>query len=130
MPSSLVSRLGQRNEFAEFKTVLNDARDCVMSPVDVETMARELVKSGGRDFVEMVRELTADLANARRELEESNRRCERLKEELERCGIRVEGVRSSAESGKQSSAVGTDSSAVDASAEWEEWNRRFESLLG
>lgn len=134
MPSSLVSCLGQRNEFAEFKTVLNDARDQVMRPVDVETMARALAESGGRDFVEMVRELSTELANARKELEDANRRCERLTAELERCGIRMDGRRSEespAEKASGACPVSDESdSTADAAAEWEEWDRRFQSLLG
>lgn len=133
MPTSLVSCLGQRNEFSEFKSVLNDAQNHVMQPVDVEAMARELVESGGREFVEMVRELTTDLANTKQELEDANRRYERLNAELERRGIRVEaevvptvGGSSAAEPGEQRAQE----SAADAEAEWEEWDRRFQSLLG
>ena len=53
MPSALVSRLGQRREIAEFKSVLNDARNQILRPVDAESMAQELAESGGREFVEM-----------------------------------------------------------------------------
>ena len=78
MPAALVSRLGQRREIGEFKSVLNDAQNQVMQPVDVEAMAQALAESGGREFVEMVRNLTAALENAKIELENANRRYERL----------------------------------------------------
>ena len=55
MPAALVSSLGQRRELGEFKSVLNDAQNHVMQPVDVESMAQALAESGGREFVEMVR---------------------------------------------------------------------------
>ena len=38
MPAAMVSRLGRR-EVSEFKSVLNDAQNHVMRPVDVEVMA-------------------------------------------------------------------------------------------
>ena len=74
MPTTLVSRLGRRNEFAEFKSVIREAQDQVMSPVDAEAMARELVDGDGRAYVDMVRELSSELKCARRELEEANRK--------------------------------------------------------
>ena len=127
MPVSLVSRLGRRNEFAEFKTVLSDARNQVMQPVDAEGMARELVESGGRDYVEMVRELSTELANAKRELEDANRRYERLTAELARRGIAVDDPASPPIATRTVSEPVSDDNGL---AEWEEWNRRFEALLG
>lgn len=127
MPVSLVSRLGRRNEFAEFKTVLSDARNQVMQPVDAEGMARELVESGGRDYVEMVRELSTELANARRELESVNRRYERLVADLAKRGISLVGEPETPPEGEPSAVSDP---AADGIAEWEEWNRRFQSLLG
>ena len=90
MPASLVSRMGLRSEFSDFKSVLNDAQNQVMTPVDAESMARELVQSNGREYVEMVRELSTALANAKKELEEANRRYERLTADLAKRGIRYE----------------------------------------
>ena len=127
MPSSLVSRLGQRNEFSEFKAVLTDARNQVMRPVDAEGMARELVESGGRDYVEMVRELTTDLANTRQELESANRRYERLVADLAKRGISVNDLESASPAKVQSSKPAP---ADNGLAEWEEWDRKFQSLLG
>ena len=128
MPASLVGRLTQRNEFAEFKSVLNDAGNQVMQPVDAEAMAQELVDADGRKFVEMVRALTAELANTRKELEAANRRGERLSAELARHGIEVAEDGLPPETERAESAASEPS--VDANAEWEEWERRFNSLLG
>lgn len=133
MPATLVSRLGQRNEFAEFKTVLNDARDQVMHPVDVETMAHELVESGGREFVEMVRELTTDLANTKKELEDANRRYERLVADLKRRRIRIGDTPACRKKAKAvPSTFISDREVIESSPalqEWEEWDRKFQSLL-
>jgi len=135
MPASLVNRLGQRNEFAEFKSVLNDAGNHVMRPVDAESMAQELVESGGRELVEMVRDLTTALAHAEKELENANRRYERLTAELARRGISItedtspqqaSGAATAAESAPRREPK----SIVDELAEWEEWDRKFRSLLG
>lgn len=132
MPVSLVSRLGRSNEFSEFKSVLNDAQNQVLQHVDAEAMARELVQSGGREYVEMVRELTAALANTRKELEEANRRYERLTADLRRRGVPLEESKAALTDEKGAAPVATvtaaETSAVDQD-EWEEWNRRFESLL-
>lgn len=136
MPVSLVSRMGLRNEFAEFKTVLNEAQNQVMTPVDAEAMARELVESGGREYVEMVRELSEALAQTRQELENANRRYDRLTADLARRGVsfdadfspqRDEGRTTSDEQADHSSRR-TDPAAEE-QAEWEEWDRRFQSLL-
>ena len=127
MPVSLVSRLGQRNEFAEFKSVLSDARNQILSPVDVESMARQLVESGGRDFVDMVRALSTELADARRELEAANRRYGRMVAELAERGIAVDDFGVSDASGP---SVPEPVAADDGLAEWEEWDRRFRALLG
>lgn len=129
MPVTLVSHLGLRNDFAAYKTVLSDAQNQIVTPVDAEAMARELAQNGGRgrEYVEMVQELTASLVNARHELEEANRRYARLTADLARRGIPVDEanlVRSEAEP-----AVPETAQPSDAQAEWDEWNRRFASLL-
>ena len=126
MPANLVSRLG-RHELAEFKSVLNDANNHVMSTVDAESMARELMESGRGDLVEMVRELTTALANAERELENANRRYERLTADLTRRGIGIEA--SGAEAPKEPPPR-EPPSIMDGMDEWEEWDRKFRSLLG
>lgn len=127
MPVTLVSRLGARNEFAEFKTVLRDAQNQVMTPVDAESMARELVESGGREYVEVVRELTAALEGAKRELEAANRRYERLVADLERRGISLEEARPAP--AETVAAAPEERPAVDARDEWDEWDRKFQALL-
>lgn len=135
MPAALVSNIAQRREFAEFKTILNDARNQIVQPVDAELMAQELVESGGREFVEMVRGLTTALTNARQELEDANRRYERLVADLARRGIGLddEGCRdpesSRPEDTTDSFGGKSESSPDDGLAEWEEWDRRFRSLL-
>lgn len=137
MPTALVSRLGQRNEFSEFKTVLSDAGNRVMRAVDAESMARELVDAGGREIVEVVRELTTALANAERELESANRRYERLTADLVRRGISIEGDDAPRHESEGPAMVTpedllspTSAAPADAAAEWSEWDRRFQSLLG
>ena len=89
MPTTLVSRLGRR-ELSEFKSVLNDANNHVRSTIDAESMAQELMDSGRGDLVEMVRELTTALASAEKELENANRRYERLAADLAHRGISIE----------------------------------------
>ena len=126
MPAAMVSRLGRR-EVSEFKSVLNDAQNHVMRPVDVEAMAEELAKSGGREFVEMVRELTASLANARTELENANRRYERLTADLAKRGISIGEPDAAA---PEEPAPREPKSILEGMDEWEEWDRRFRSLLG
>ena len=126
MPAAMVSRLGRR-EVSEFKSVLNDAQNHVMRPVDVEAMAEELSKSGGREFVEMVRELTASLANARTELENANRRYERLTADLAKRGISIGEPDDKA---PEEPAPREPKSILEGMDEWEEWDRRFRSLLG
>ena len=126
MPANLVSRLGRR-ELTDFKSVLNDANNHVRSTIDAEAMAQELMESGRGDLVEMVRELTTSLANAERELENANRRYERLTADLARRGISIE------ESGAEMSAKPQPrepKSILEGMDEWEEWDRRFRSLLG
>ena len=130
MPVALVSRLGRRNEFAEFKSVLSDAQNQVLQPVDVDAMARALAESGGREFVEMVRELTADLANAKKDLEEANLRYERLVADLRRRGVRFGEGRPSRRKVQSADAAASGSVPSEAASEWDEWNRRFQSLLG
>ena len=127
MPATLVSRLGRRNELAEFKSVLNDANNHVMSTIDAESMAQELMESGRGDLVGMVRELTTALANAERELEGANRRYERLTADLARRGIRVEDKGDEA---PEKPAPREPPSVLEGLDEWEEWDRRFRSLLG
>lgn len=129
MPVALVSRLGARNDFAAYKSVLNDAQNQIMTPVDAEAMARELAQNGGRgrEYVEMVQELSASLADARRELEAANRRYERLATRLAQHGIHVE---EEIPVGPEADRVAPASEASsDAQTEWEAWNRKFESLL-
>ena len=135
MPSALVSRLGQKREIAEFKSVLNDAQNQILQPVDVESMAQELVEAGGREFVDMVRELTTALAHAKNELESANRRYEQLVADLMRRGVGLpevcqtqEGENSQDEQAKESPPVKS-KSPEDGLVEWEEWNRRFQALL-
>lgn len=137
MPAALVGQLGRKREIAEFKSVLSDAQNQVMRPVDVELMAEELVNSGGREFVEMVRELTESLSNVRTELENANRRYERLVGDLRRRGVSIaeDGlVQPSAEDASGEPPAEAISagpkSHEDGLAEWEEWDRRFRSLLG
>ena len=137
MPTSLVSQLGQKRELAEFKSVLGDAQNRIMRPVDVELMAQELQKSGGREFVEMVKELTTALENAKRELEDANQRYERLTADLRRRGVDVEADAQSRRAEDRPSEepapdrpAGKPDSPEDGLAEWEEWNRRFQALLG
>lgn len=128
MPTSLVRDLGQRSRLSEYKAVLSDARDQIMRPLDAEKMARELVESGDRDYVDMVRELSTELANTKRELEDANRRYERLIADLARRGISLDDfVPPSADAPL---AASEPVAAADGLAEWEEWNRRFQALLG
>lgn len=126
MPTTLVSRLGRR-ELSEFKSVLNDANNHVRSTIDAESMAQELMESGRGDLVEMVRELTTALANAEGELENANRRYERLTADLARRGISIEESSDEAPEKPQSREP---PSIMDGMDEWEEWDRRFRSLLG
>ena len=135
MPSALVNRLGQRREMAEFKSVLNDAQNHVMLSVDVEHMAQDLVQSGGKEYVDMVRALTADLSNAKKELDQANRRYEQLVADLKKRGISLTEVISPQEErptpvnppGDRPSVE--PKSSADEQAEWEEWDRRFRALL-
>ena len=126
MPANLVSRLGRR-ELTDFKSVLNDANNHVRSTIDAESMAQELLESGRGDLVEMVRELTASLANAERELENANRRYERLTADLARRGISIEA---SGDETPKESPQREPKSILEGMDEWEEWDRRFRSLLG
>ena len=136
MPAALVGRLGQKREIAEFKAVLNDAQNHVMQSVDVESMAQELAESGGREFVSMVKALTMALTNAKQELADANRRYERLTADLARRGISIEDDGQSQQLTASShvepsggAEVEDVKSADDGLAEWEEWDRRFRSLL-
>ena len=126
MPANLVSRLGRR-ELTDFKAVLNDANNHVRSTIDAEAMAQELMESGRGDLVEMVRELTTSLANAERELENANRRYERLTADLARRGISIE---ESADESPKEPPRREPKSILEGMDEWEEWDRRFRSLLG
>ena len=126
MPANLVSRLGRR-ELTDFKSVLNDANNHVRSTIDAEAMAQELMESGRGDLVEMVRELTTSLANAERELENANRRYERLTADLARRGISIE---ESGDEAPKESPRREPQSILEGMDEWEEWDRRFRSLLG
>ena len=126
MPANLVSRLGRR-ELTDFKSVLNDANNHVRSTIDAEAMAQELMESGRGDLVEMVRELTTSLANAERELEDANRRYERLTADLARRGISIEA---SGDETPKEPPQREPKSILEGMDEWEEWDRRFRSLLG
>ena len=126
MPTTLVSRLGRR-ELSEFKSVLNDANNHVRSTIDAESMAQELMESGRGDLVEMVRELTTALASAEKELENANRRYERLAADLARRGI---SIGESGDGTAEEPPPREPKSILEGMDEWEEWDRRFRSLLG
>ena len=126
MPTTLVSRLGRR-ELSDFKSVLNDANNHVRSTIDAESMAQELMESGRGDLVEMVRELTTALADAERELENVNRRYERLTADLARRGI---SIGESGDEAPEKPQPREPPSIMDGMDEWEEWDRKFRSLLG
>ena len=126
MPATLVGHLGRR-ELSEFKSVLNDANNHVRSTIDAEAMAQELVESGRGDLVEMVRELTTALADSERELENANRRYERLTADLARRGISIE---ESSDEAPEKPKPREPPSIMDGMDEWEEWDRKFRSLLG
>ncbi len=129
MPVSLVSRMGRRSAVAEVKSVLNDAQNQVMVSVDAEAMANDLVESGGREYVEMVRALSADLANARKELEAANLRYERLVANLRQRGISLDADppprQETPEAPVQESAP-----VADERDDWDTWDQRFKALLG
>ena len=129
MPVSLVSRMGRRSAVAEFKSVLNDAQNQVMVSVDAEAMANDLVESGGREYVEMVRALSADIANARKELEAANLRYERLVANLRQRGISLDADppprQETPEAPVQESAP-----VADERDDWDTWDQRFKALLG
>ena len=126
MPTTLVSRL-ERRELSEFKSVLNDANNHVRSTIDAESMAQELMVSGRGDLVEMVRELTTALASAEKELENANRRYERLAADLAHRGISIE---ESSDGTPDEPQPREPPSIMDGIDEWKEWDRRFRSLLG
>lgn len=129
MPVSLVSRMGRRSAVAEFKSVLNDAQNQVMVSVDAEAMANDLVESGGREYVEMVRALSADLANARKELEAANLRYERLVANLRQRGISLDA---DPRARQETPEVPVQESApvADERDDWDTWDQRFKALLG
>ena len=125
MPATLVDRLGRR-ELTVFKSVLNDANNHVRNTIDAESMAQELMVSGRGDLVEMVRELTTSLATAERELEDANRRYERLTADLARRGISI----GEADDGTPELPPPREpESILEGMDEWEEWDRKFRSLL-
>ena len=125
MPATLVDRLGRR-ELTVFKSVLNDANNHVRNTIDAESMAQELMVSGRGDLVEMVRELTTSLATAERELEDANRRYERLTADLARRGISI----GEADDGTPEAPPPREpESILEGMDEWEEWDRKFRSLL-
>ena len=136
MPSAFISRLGQKRELGEFKSVLNDARNHVLQPVDAEAMAQALFDSGGREFVDMVKELTTALDTAKKDLEDANRRYERLVADLKRRGVAITDdppppeTDDSHEESSGERPAGEPKSQADGLAEWEEWDRRFRALLG
>ena len=127
MPSALVSRLGQRREIAAFKSVLNDAQNHILQPVDTEAMAEELVQSGGREYVDVVKELTTALETAKKELEDANRRYERLVADLAKRGI---SIGESGDGASEEAPPREPKSILEGMDEWEEWDRKFRSLLG
>lgn len=129
MPVSLVSRMGRRSAVAEFKSVLNDAQNQVMVSVDAEAMANDLVESGGREYVEMVRALSADLANARKELEAANLRYERLVANLRQRGISLDAD-PRARQEKPEAPVQESTPEADEYDDWDTWDQRFKALLG
>jgi len=128
MPTSFVGQVRKRSTLSEFKSVLRDAQNQVLSSVDTESMAEALVESDGRNYVEMVRDLSRSLANAEKELEASNRRYERLVADLEKRGIRIDENGLSCDESPGPSPVTT--ANADVVDEWEEWNLKFQSLLG
>jgi len=128
MPTSFVGQVRRRSTLSEFKSVLRDAQNQVMSSVDTESMAEALVESDGRNYVEMVRDLSRSLANAEKELEASNRRYERLVADLEKRGIRIDENGLSCDETRGPLSVTT--ANADVVDEWEEWNLKFQSLLG
>ena len=97
--------------------------------VDAEAMANDLVESGGREYVEMVRALSADLANARKELEAANLRYERLVANLRQRGISLDADppprQETPEAPVQESAP-----VADERDDWDTWDQRFKALLG
>ena len=129
MPVSLVSRMGRRSAVAEFKSVLNDAQNQVMVSVDAEAMANDLVESGGREYVEMVRALSADLANARKELEAANLRYERLVASLRQRGISLDADPPPRQE-TPGAPVQESAPVADERDDWDTWDQRFKALLG
>ena len=129
MPVSLVSRMGRRSAVAEFKSVLNDAQNQVMVSVDAEAMANDLVESGGREYVEMVRALSADLANARKELEAANLRYERLVANLRQRGISLDADPPPRQE-TPGAPVQESAPVADERDDWDTWDQRFKALLG
>ena len=129
MPVSLVSRMGRRSAVAEFKSVLNDAQNQVMVSVDAEAMANDLVESGGREYVEMVRALSADLANARKELEAANLRYERLVANLRQRGISLDADPRARQETPEA-PVQESAPVADERDDWDTWDQRFKALLG
>ena len=122
MPVSLVSRMGRRSAVAEFKSV-------VMVSVDAEAMANDLVESGGREYVEMVRALSADLANARKELEAANLRYERLVANLRQRGISLDADPPPRQETPEV-PVQEPTPVADERDDWDTWDQRFKALLG
>ena len=129
MPVSLVSRMGRRSEVVEFKSVLNDAQNQVMVSVDAEAMANDLVESGGREYVEMVRALSADLANARKELEAANLQYERLVANLRQRGISLDADPPPRQE-TPGAPVQEPTPVADERDDWDTWDQRFKALLG
>ena len=75
-----------------------------------------------QELAELVKNLTAELENTKRELENANCRYERLTTDLAKRGISIEGEKEPSRKEPPS--------PLDGQAEWEEWDRRFQSLLG
>lgn len=91
-------------------------------------MPSALVRRLGQnqDLAELVKDLTTELANTKQELENANRRYERLTADLAKRGIGIE----EGEQPQKESSRKEPPSPLDGQAEWEEWDRRFQSLLG
>ena len=90
MPSAFISRLGQKRELGEFKSVLTDARNHVLQPIDVANLERR--------GIDVTDDPPPDAEVAH---------------------------------GEPSDALPSEKpkSQADGLAEWEEWDRRFRSLL-
>ena len=79
-----------------------------------------------RELAELVKGLTTELANTKQELESANRRYELLIADLAKRGISIkesDGEAPAEPSPREPKSI------LDGIDEWEEWDRRFRSLL-